>query len=235
MLYQFENVSLDYLINKRSIRILSDFNLMVETGEFLALMGPSGSGKTSILNMMAGFLRPISGRIQYVDSDLYRLDSKTIADYRNREIGMVHQFFNLIPDFTAIQNVMAPLLISGERTKTARDTAEAMLEKVGMLSRAAHYPSELSGGEQQRIAIARALIKEPKVILADEPTGNLDYATSREIMALFANIHKTGTSIVVVTHDPSFTDHVSRVIDLATIVRNKACPVSSVQIKFQGS
>ncbi len=216
MLYRFGKVCLDYRINQRTLRILSNLSLEVNEGDFLALMGPSGLGKTTILNIMAGFLKPTAGQVFYLDSDLYGLSSASIARYRNREIGMVHQFFNLISDFTALQNVMTPLLIGGGTLKDSARRAEEILERVGILSRAKHYPAELSGGEQQRAAIARALVNRPKVILADEPTGNLDQGTSREIMDLLGAIHQGGNTFVIVTHDPMVAERATRVIDLTS-------------------
>lgn len=214
MLYRLKDVCFDYKLNQKKIRILDNFTLDVREGEFLALMGPSGSGKTSILNIMAGFLRPSSGKVFYKDVDLYDLDRSSIARYRNEDIGIVHQFFNLISDFNALENVMAPLLIAGTRRKEAMQLAEALLEEVGVLARASHYPAELSGGERQRVAIARALINESNVLLADEPTGNLDSVNSKETIDLFCRIHKKSTTIVIVTHDSSVAEKADRTIDL---------------------
>ncbi|MCL6473395.1 MAG: ATP-binding cassette domain-containing protein [Firmicutes bacterium] len=137
-----------------------------------------------------------------------------MARYRNKEIGIVHQFFNLLSDFNAIQNVMTPLLINGVKRNEAIVLSEAMLERMGVLSRAKHYPSELSGGEQQRVAIARALVNQPKVILADEPTGNLDKRNSQGIIELFREIHEKGTTVVLVTHDPTIAEGADRILDL---------------------
>lgn len=214
MLYELVEVNLEYIVYKKRIPILQNLNLSIQEGEFLVLMGPSGSGKTSILNMIAGFLKPTSGSIYYKGMDLYKMSSDVIANYRNKEIGMVHQFFNLLTDFNAIQNVMMPLLISGVRYSEALEKARAMLEKVGMLARANHYPSELSGGEQQRVAIARALINHPKIILADEPTGNLDRRNTEEIVAMLQDIHKSGKTIVVATHDPFVAEKGQRILEL---------------------
>lgn len=214
MLYELVQVNLEYIVYKKRIPILQNLNLSIQEGEFLVLMGPSGSGKTSILNMIAGFLKPTSGGVYYKGMDLYKMSSDVIANYRNKEIGMVHQFFNLLTDFNAIQNVMMPLLISGVRYSEALEKARAMLEKVGMLARANHYPSELSGGEQQRVAIARALINHPKIILADEPTGNLDRRNTEEIVAMLQDIHKSGKTIVVATHDPFVAEKGQRILEL---------------------
>ncbi|HEY3374270.1 MAG TPA: ABC transporter ATP-binding protein [Candidatus Aquicultor sp.] len=214
MLYNLEAVSLSYTLNKRLIPIISDLGITVQEGEFSVIMGPSGSGKTSILNIMAGFLRPTSGQVLFRDTDLYALSKGSIASYRNKEIGIVHQFFNLISSFNALQNIAAPLLIAGLKPNEAYERAEIVLERVGMIARAKHYPSELSGGEQQRIAIARALINQPKVILADEPTGNLDQRNTHEILDLFSDIHQKGTTIVMVTHDPMVAERATRAINM---------------------
>lgn len=214
MLYELVQVNLEYIVYKKRVPILQNLNLSIQEGEFLVLIGPSGSGKTSILNIIAGFLKPTSGSVYYKGIDLYKMSSDVIANYRNKEIGMVHQFFNLLTDFNAIQNVMMPLLISGVRYSEALEKARAMLEKVGMLARANHYPSELSGGEQQRVAIARALINHPKIILADEPTGNLDRRNTEEIVAMLQDIHKSGKTIVVATHDPFVAEKGQRILEL---------------------
>jgi len=200
-IYKVKNLQLVYSFNGRKIPVINNFSLEVKQGEFLALLGPSGSGKTSLINILAGFLRPTNGLVFYRDKNLTHLDTEAIAFYRNSEIGIVHQFFNLIPEFNALYNVMTPLLIKGVSLEKAKNKAQEMLEKVNLLHRAYHYPSSLSGGEQQRVAIARALINNPKVILADEPTGNLDKETSKQIFTLFKQLHQEGNTLIVATHD----------------------------------
>lgn len=213
MLYGLEKISLIYNLGKRQIPIISNFNLKIEEGEFLVLMGPSGSGKTTLLNMIAGFLSPSTGVLFYKNQNLYKLNNIKVATYRNRNLGMIHQFFNLIPEFTALYNIMTPILIKGDSKSDARQKAEILLDKVKLLHRAKHYPSELSGGEQQRVAIARALINNPEIILADEPTGNLDKQTSVEIMDLMSSLHREGKTFIVATHDEEVAKRGTRVID----------------------
>jgi putative ABC transport system ATP-binding protein len=214
-LIRFENVSLTYELKKRTIPLLVNFNLEIEEGSFLVLMGPSGLGKTTILNIMAGFLLPSQGKVYFRGVEMSKMSPKEKAAFRNGEIGLVHQFFNLLPCFTALQNVSIPLLIAGLKHNEALQKAEEFLEKVGILARANHYPSELSGGEQQRVAIARALVNQPKVIIADEPTGNLDQAATGEIMDLLCEIHGAEkATLVIATHDPLVAKRGTRVIDL---------------------
>lgn len=212
-MYELKNIGLTYNIGNRAITIIEDFNLSIVKGEFIVLMGPSGSGKTTLLNMLAGFLSPSKGSIIFQGHDLYRLASNEVAVYRNQEIGMIHQFFNLIKEFSAIKNIMTPMLIRGEGANKAREKAEELLDKVKLLHRANHYPSELSGGEQQRVAIARALINNPKIILADEPTGNLDRQTSSEILEIMNELHKDGRTFIVATHDSAVAKIGTRTID----------------------
>jgi putative ABC transport system ATP-binding protein len=216
MLFVLEDISVEFNIGSKVVKVLEDFNLSIDKGEFIALIGPSGSGKTTVLNLMAGFQRPTRGRVLYRGEDLFSLTRTSIAAFRNKEIGMVHQFYNLLPDLTALQNVMVPLLIGGMGIQEARRRAQNTLEAVGVILRASHYPSEMSGGEQQRVAIARALANTPEVILADEPTGNLDYATTQEIADLLKELNKQGITIVVVTHDPKVAERATRVVDLST-------------------
>lgn len=216
-MYELKNIGLAYRIGNREIPIIENLNLSIAEGEFVVLMGPSGSGKTTLLNMLAGFLSPSTGSIMFHGSDLYRMTSTDVAKYRNKEIGMIHQFFNLIQEFSAINNVMTPMLIRKKSIKEARLEAEKLLDKVKLLHRAAHYPSELSGGEQQRVAIARALINDPKVILADEPTGNLDRHTSEEILDIMRELNREGKTFVVATHDPAVAEIGTKVIDFSSI------------------
>lgn len=214
MLYVLDQISLSYELGHRKISILNDFNMEVLENDFLAIMGPSGSGKTSILNILAGFLSPSNGQVLFENENLYGFSRSRMSRYRNSEIGMVHQFFNLISCFDTMQNVAAPLLIAGVKKKEAYIRAEIVLERFGMLGRSRHYPNELSGGEQQRVAIARALINKPKVILADEPTGNLDRSNTQEVLDIFSEIHQKGTAIVMITHDPVVADRAARVVSL---------------------
>lgn len=215
VIYELKNLELVYSFNNHKLAILSNLSLSINKGEFVALMGPSGSGKTTLLNILAGFLRPTSGTVLYKNKDLCLLDSEATALYRNNDIGIVHQFFNLIPEFNALYNVMTPLLIKGVSRGEAKEKAQQMLNKVNLLARANHYPSELSGGEQQRVAIARALINSPEVILADEPTGNLDKEATKQILSLFTQLHEEGNTLIVATHDPIVSQYATRMIDFS--------------------
>ncbi|KAF0209465.1 MAG: ABC transporter ATP-binding protein [Actinomycetota bacterium] len=209
------DVSVQYRIGERRVDVLRDFSFAVEDGEFITITGPSGRGKTTVLNILAGFLPPTSGTVLWEDNDLYAQSDDQTARYRNSQIGMVHQFFNLIPELNAVQNVMAPGLIGGANRHEARRRAEAMLDRVGVLGRAEHLPSEMSGGEQQRVAIARALMNSPRVVLADEPTGNLDRVTAAEIVALMSRLHaEDGTTMILVTHDPTVAAAGTRMIQM---------------------
>lgn len=215
MLYQMTDVSVQYRVGERRVDVLRDFSLTVNDGDFITITGPSGRGKTTVLNVLAGFLPPTGGSVLWRGDDLYAQSDEQAARYRNTQIGMVHQFFNLIPELNAIQNVMAPALIGGAGRHEARDRAEAMLDRVGVLGRGEHLPSEMSGGEQQRIAIARALMNNPRVVLADEPTGNLDGTTAAEIVALMSRLHsEDGTTMVLVTHDPAVASAGTRTIQM---------------------
>ncbi len=202
MLYELSDVTLEH--PAAAVTVARGLNLRIAEGELLALTGPSGSGKTTVLNALAGFVRPTSGRVTYRGRDLGAMDERESAEYRNREIGIVHQSFNLIGDLDATGNVMLPLLIRGDRTDAARCQALRMLERLGLSHRATHRPGQMSGGEQQRVAIGRALIGAPGVLLADEPTGNLDSASTAEFLELLVELHGAGSfTVVLVTHDPA--------------------------------
>jgi len=184
----------------RPLTILHPLTLTIRDGEFFAIVGPSGSGKSTLLGLIAGLDAPTSGSVVIDGVDITRLDEDGLARLRGEKIGFVFQFFHLIPSLTAFENVAVPMEIAGASDVRAR--AAALLDEVGLTERAHHYPSQLSGGEQQRVALARALANNPPIVLADEPTGNLDTATGRNILELLRNIHDTrGTTIVLVTHD----------------------------------
>jgi putative ABC transport system ATP-binding protein len=184
------------------LTILDDINLVVPAGQSLAITGPSGSGKSTLLGLIAGLDEPTEGTVLVSAVDLGGLDEDGLARLRGEKIGFVFQFFHLIPSLTALENVMVPMEISGRRDASGR--AHALLAEVGLTERSHHYPTQLSGGEQQRVALARALSNEPPILLADEPTGNLDSANGRHILELIVGIHeRRGTTIVLVTHDQS--------------------------------
>jgi putative ABC transport system ATP-binding protein len=182
------------------LTILHPLTLQIPHGQFVAIVGPSGSGKSTLLGLIAGLDAPTSGQVLIDEVDITRLDEDTLARLRGEKIGFVFQFFHLIPSLTAYENVAVPMEIAG--AADVRTRAERLLEEVGLTGRSHHYPSQLSGGEQQRVALARALANDPPIVLADEPTGNLDSANGRHILALLGKIHADrGTSIVLVTHD----------------------------------
>jgi len=194
------NVSKTVVSGTEPLTILHPLSLDVARGEFVAIVGPSGSGKSTLLGLIAGLDSPSSGDVLIDGVNITRLGEDELAKLRGEKIGFVFQFFHLIPSLTAFENVAVPLEIAGSRDAKAR--ANQLLEEVGLTGRAHHYPSQLSGGEQQRVALARALANNPPILLADEPTGNLDSANGRHIMELVRDIHKTrGTTIVLVTHD----------------------------------
>jgi putative ABC transport system ATP-binding protein len=182
------------------LTILHPLTLTIDRGQFMAIVGPSGSGKSTLLGLIAGLDAPTSGSVLIDGVDITRLDEDALARLRGEKIGFVFQFFHLIPSLTAYENVAVPMEIAG--TPDVRKRADALLEEVGLTSRAHHYPSQLSGGEQQRVALARALANNPAIVLADEPTGNLDTTTGHNILELLRNIHRTrGTTLILVTHD----------------------------------
>ncbi|MBI5231811.1 MAG: ABC transporter ATP-binding protein [Coriobacteriales bacterium] len=218
MIYNLSDVTLAHSSSKGSVPVVRDLNLLIPERDFLAIVGPSGSGKTTLLNAMAGFLKPVSGTVLYRDTDLASLDPAEAAAYRNREIGLVHQFFNLIDDMTATENVMMPLLIRGNTLREARRAAAEILDQLGLGKLARRRPPRLSGGEQQRVAIGRALAGRPSVILADEPTGNLDRATTRDFMSLLGELHRAEPlTIVLVTHDQEVAAAATHRLDLGEV------------------
>jgi lipoprotein-releasing system ATP-binding protein len=197
----------------RTLHVLKGIDLKIHPGQILAIVGPSGAGKSTLLHCMGTLDLPTSGRIRLAGEELTTMSGSRLAAVRNREIGFVFQFHHLLPEFNALENVMLPGLIQGRPRKEMEKRASALLEEVGLTTRATHRPGELSGGEQQRVAIARALALDPKLVLADEPTGNLDSGTSEAIHDLFFQINREhGTTIVVVTHNTAFAESMPRVV-----------------------
>lgn len=194
---------------------LRDVDIEVEEGWFVAIMGPSGSGKSTLLNILGGIDRPSHGEVILKGRKFSRLSEDDLAVMRRTEIGMVFQFFNLLPELTAVENIGFPMRLAGYKDKEITQRVQYLMNSVGLSDRQNHYPSELSGGEQQRVAICRALATKPSVVLADEPTGNLDSARSKDIMELFARFNKEeGQTFIVATHDPSFLDYADLVIKI---------------------
>jgi lipoprotein-releasing system ATP-binding protein len=197
----------------RTLDVLKGIDLNIYAGQILAIVGQSGAGKSTLLHCMGTLDLPTSGRIRLAGEELTTMSGSRLAAVRNRDIGFVFQFHHLLPEFTALENVMVPGLIQGRSRREMEKRAQSLLEEVGLSNRASHRPGELSGGEQQRVAVARALALDPKLVLADEPTGNLDSATSDSIHDLFFQINREhGTTIIVVTHNPSFAESMPRVV-----------------------
>lgn len=196
------------------IKALNGVTLDVERNEYLALMGPSGSGKSTLMNIIGCLDTPSSGHYYLNGTAVESMSDDQLAEVRNKEIGFVFQTFNLLPRLSALENVALPLVYAGIKKSERLRRAAEMLEQVGLGDRMHHKPNELSGGQRQRVAIARALVTRPSIILADEPTGNLDTKTSKEIMELFGEIHSNGNTVIIVTHEPDIADHARRVVKL---------------------
>jgi putative ABC transport system ATP-binding protein len=200
---KIQNVFKSYRRDSLEIPVLNDISLDVPEGEFLGLMGPSGSGKTTLLNLIAGIDRPNSGAISVAGTELSTLNESALAKWRSRHIGFIFQFYNLLPVLTAYENVELPLLLTSLSKKERRDHVEAALKLVGLADRMDHYPRQLSGGQEQRVAIARAIAGDPTILIADEPTGDLDKVSAEEILTLLERLNREfKKTVVVVTHDP---------------------------------
>lgn len=206
------NVVKAYPMGHREYIALRGVDLTLYAGEFTAIVGPSGSGKSTILNMVTGIDRPSTGEVIMAGSPLHRMSENELARWRGENIGIVFQFFQLLPTLTALENVMLPMDFLNSYGNKRRERALGLLDRVGLLARAEHLPSELSGGEQQRVAIARALANDPPILIADEPTGNLDTATGEHIMRLLLELSQQGKSVVFVTHDVLLASSAQRVI-----------------------
>ena len=209
-----EAISRHYHVGAEVVKALRSINLTINRNEYVALMGPSGSGKSTLMNILGCLDTPTKGRYFLNRKDVSKLEDNELADIRNKEIGFVFQTFNLLPRSTALDNVALPLIYAGENKANRTAKATEALKQVGLADRMTHKPNELSGGQCQRVAVARALVNNPSIILADEPTGNLDSKTSVEIMGLFEKIHEAGNTIILVTHEEDIAKHAQRIIRL---------------------
>jgi putative ABC transport system ATP-binding protein len=212
-LVSVNNVSKGYSRGKQRVEVLSNVNLVVTQGEFVALMGPSGSGKTTLLNLIGGLDRPDAGQVIVAGENIGELSSGKLTRWRSRHVGFIFQFYNLLPVLTAERNVEVPLLLTKLSSKQRKRNVQAALELVGLADRAKHKPNELSGGQQQRVAIARALVSDPTLLVCDEPTGDLDRESSEAVLDLLQLLNREhGKTIVMVTHDPRAAERASRVL-----------------------
>ncbi len=209
---RLENVTRAYTIGARTLYALRDVTLTIDAGEFVAIVGPSGSGKSTMLNLIGGIDKPDEGQVWVAGARVDELSENALAKWRGEKIGIVFQFFQLLPTLSALENAMLPMELRGTFASNRRARALESLARVGLAERATQLPSELSGGEQQRVAIARALVNDPPILLADEPTGNLDTETGERVVALLANLNYAGKTIVLVTHEETLARAASRII-----------------------
>ncbi len=214
MIISFDNITKIYEIGTVQVPALRGISLGVDKNEYIALMGPSGSGKSTLMNLIGCLDTPTSGEYLFEDRDVSHFSDDQLAEIRNRKIGFVFQNFNLIPRSNVFHNVELPMIYAGESSSNRKKKTLEAIEKVGLTDRMHHKPNELSGGQRQRVAIARALVNNPSIILADEPTGNLDTKTGEEIMAIFEDLYKAGNTIILVTHEEDIASHARRVVRL---------------------
>jgi len=209
---QLKNVTKTYTLGDEVLKALNSVNFSIEPGEFIAITGPSGSGKSTLANIIGGLDRPTEGSVVVDGNDLARVRDSKLSAYRNTHIGFVFQSFNLQGSQTALENVMLPLVFARMRAKDRKARATECLQAVGLGDRLRHRPSQLSGGQRQRVAIARALATKPSIIIADEPTGNLDSARGEEIIKLLKELHDTGITLIIITHDPTIARQAERIV-----------------------
>lgn len=214
MLISIRNLNKTYIMGAETVEALKDVSLNIKANEYVALMGPSGSGKSTLMNLIGCLDSPTRGFYSLNNIEVSTMNDSELAEVRNKQIGFVFQTFNLLPRLTALENVALPLVYAGYSKAERLEKAKATLESVGLGSRMLHKPNELSGGQRQRVAVARALVNDPAIILADEPTGNLDTKTSYEIMGLFEQIHAQGNTIILVTHEQDIAMHAHRIVRL---------------------
>ena len=214
LMIELRDIHKTYIMGSEEVRALNGVSLDIERGEYVAIMGSSGSGKSTLMNLLGCLDTPSSGSYKLNGTPVQDLDDSQLAAIRNKEIGFVFQTFNLLARTNALQNVELPLIYAGVSRSVRRERARRALERVGLGARMDHNPNELSGGQRQRVAVARALVNEPSILLADEPTGNLDSATSTEIMALFDELHGQGNTVILVTHEADIAAHAWRQVQL---------------------
>ena len=213
-LLEIKDIKRDFKLGSETLHVLKGINLTIEKGEYVALMGPSGSGKSTLMNILGCLDTPTSGEYILNGKDVSKMTDTELADIRNKEIGFVFQTFNLMPRTTALDNVALPMVYAGVSKEKRHERAKEVLKLVGLEDRMLHKPNELSGGQRQRVAVARALVNHPSIILADEPTGNLDSKTSYEIMNLFNEIYQNGHTVILVTHEEDIAQYAQRIIRL---------------------
>lgn len=211
---EIRNIIRDFQLGQETVHVLKGIDLDIKKGEYVAFMGPSGSGKSTLMNLLGCLDTPTDGSYTLNGKNVSQMTDDELADIRNREIGFVFQTFNLLPRTTALDNVALPMVYAGATKSERNERASEVLTDVGLADRMDHKPNQLSGGQRQRVAVGRALVNKPSIILADEPTGNLDSKTSVEIMALFDDIHKAGNTVILVTHEEDIAEHAHRVIRL---------------------
>ncbi len=211
---KMENINKSYLMGEESLHVLKDISLTVKKGDYLTILGPSGSGKTTLMNILGCMDTLDSGTYVFEDMEIEKCTNKELSWIRNQKIGFVFQKYNLIPQYTAVQNIIMPLLIRGMARNEAMEKADEIINLVGLSDRVLHKPNELSGGQQQRVAIARALVTEPSLLLADEPTGSLDSATGKDILALFQKLNDNGNTIIVISHNSDVARQSKRVVSI---------------------
>ncbi|RMA57953.1 ABC transporter ATP-binding protein [Ulvibacter antarcticus] len=214
LVIKIRDITRDFPLGQEIVKVLKGIDLDIERGEYVALMGPSGSGKSTLMNLLGCLDTATSGTYELNGKDVSNMSDDELAEIRNKEIGFVFQTFNLLPRTTALENVALPMIYAGVSKANRTLRAEEVLTEVGLADRMDHKPNQLSGGQRQRVAVGRALVNKPSIILADEPTGNLDSKTSLEIMRLFDDIHKHGNTVIVVTHEEEVANHAHRIIRL---------------------
>lgn len=214
LVIKIRNITRDFPLGNEVVKVLKGIDLDIERGEYVALMGPSGSGKSTLMNLLGCLDTPTSGSYELNGKDVSNMTDDELAEIRNKEIGFVFQTFNLLPRTTALENVALPMVYAGASKSERTERAKEVLTNVGLADRMDHKPNQLSGGQRQRVAVGRALVNKPSIILADEPTGNLDSKTSEEIMNLFNEIHKAGNTVILVTHEEDIAENAHRIIRL---------------------